>query len=301
MLGFTAREVATIRITQKVQAEFSASKRSWTRARKLQPQGLGASISSFPPGCVCKQLLLSSEHTIARRIYLSKLPTQSSATVVKMPTLRDITVHVTDSNKVKLQEWGVQTLRGHNKVSSYIKSETDMAFQIMIQPKMPYIASDAPSAHDYETRMRGTERPGFFRMEEDEWEDIDEDYDAPGMISRPHMSTPRAIATSCLHLQEFVIGTREVHRARLVAEIGAVEGRAQTVTTVDNPINFIQGTITEASPHHCVHGIVAGFHLPPSTSLLRSISMGGKSQSEKLSCTSIRVMWITIPLMGRSI
>lgn len=104
-----------------------------------------------------------------------------------MPTLRDITVHVTDSSTVKLQEWGIQILRGHNKVSSYIKSETDMSFQIMIQPKMPYIASDAPSAHDYETRMRGTERPGFFKME-DEWEDIDNDYSSPGTTPKPHLT-----------------------------------------------------------------------------------------------------------------
>ena len=216
-----------------------------------------------------------------------------------MPTLRDITVHVTDSNNVKLQEWGVQTLRGHNKVSSYIKSETDMTFQVMIQPKIPYIAPDAPSAHDYETRMRGTGRPGFFKME-DEWEEIDEDYDAPGMIPWPHMSTPHTLTTSCLHVQESVIGTTGVHRARPVAEIGAVGGRGQTVTTMENPINFIQGMIIEASLHHYVHEIVAGFHLPPSTSLLRSISMGGKGQSENVSCTSIRMMWITIAQMGIS-
>ena len=102
-----------------------------------------------------------------------------------MPTLRDVTVHVTDSSRTKLQEWGVQTLRGHNKISSYIKSETEMSFQIMIQPKIPYVASDAASPQDYETRTRGTERPGFSKME-DEWEDIDDDFGgAPGTAPKP--------------------------------------------------------------------------------------------------------------------
>lgn len=102
-----------------------------------------------------------------------------------MPTLRDVTVHVTDASRVELQEWGTQTLRGHNKVSTYIKSEADMSFQIMIQPKIPYVASDVASAHAYETRMRGTERPGFFKME-DEWEDIDDDYSSPGATHKTH-------------------------------------------------------------------------------------------------------------------
>lgn len=106
-----------------------------------------------------------------------------------MPTLRDVTVHVTDASRVKLQEWGTQTLRAHNKVSSYIRSETDMSFQIMIQPKIPYVASDAASAHDYDTRMRGTERPGFFKME-NEWEDIDDDYSSPGATRQPQESPP---------------------------------------------------------------------------------------------------------------
>ncbi|KAL8916894.1 MAG: hypothetical protein Q9172_006058 [Xanthocarpia lactea] len=54
-----------------------------------------------------------------------------------MPQLRDVTVHVTDVDGNDLEEWGVQNLRG-NKVSTYIRSITDMPFRISIQPKIPY-------------------------------------------------------------------------------------------------------------------------------------------------------------------
>lgn len=89
-----------------------------------------------------------------------------------MPEVRDIKVHVTSSEGVELPEWGVHTFRRNHKTSAYIQSKTDMPFRVSITPKMPYIAADVASAHLYETRRRGSDRPGFFQME-DEWEDMD--------------------------------------------------------------------------------------------------------------------------------
>ncbi len=91
-----------------------------------------------------------------------------------MPEVRDITVHVTTSEGVELPEWGVHTFRRNNKTSAYIQSKTDMSFRVSITPKIPYIPKDVASAHVYQTRKRGSDRPGFFKME-DEWEDMDED------------------------------------------------------------------------------------------------------------------------------
>lgn len=92
--------------------------------------------------------------------------------IVDMPEVRDIKVHVTSSEGVELPEWGVHTFRRNHKTSAYIQSKTDMPFRVSITPKMPYIAADVASAHLYETRRRGSDRPGFFQME-DEWEDMD--------------------------------------------------------------------------------------------------------------------------------
>ena len=89
-----------------------------------------------------------------------------------MPELRDIKVHVTSSEGVELQEWGVHSFRRNHKTSAYIQSKTDMPFRLSITPKIPYVAADVASAHVYETRRRGSDRPGFFQME-DEWEDLD--------------------------------------------------------------------------------------------------------------------------------
>jgi hypothetical protein len=58
-----------------------------------------------------------------------------------MPSIRDISVHVTDSQDVQLEEWGVQHLRTHtkqDKVSAYIKATTGISFRIMIEAKIPY-------------------------------------------------------------------------------------------------------------------------------------------------------------------
>jgi hypothetical protein len=76
-----------------------------------------------------------------------------------------------------LEEWGIQNLRGKNKVSTYIEAQTDKTFQISITPRIPFPPGDLPTAHDYDTRWRKADRdvdprPGFFKME-DEWEDFD--------------------------------------------------------------------------------------------------------------------------------
>ena len=89
-----------------------------------------------------------------------------------MPEVRDIEVHVTSSEGVELPEWGIHTFRRSHKTSAYIQSKTDMLFRVSIKPKIPYVAADVASAHVYETRRRGSDRPGCFQME-DEWEDVD--------------------------------------------------------------------------------------------------------------------------------
>ena len=61
-----------------------------------------------------------------------------------MPSIRDVSVHVTDSEGTPLKEWGVQHLgnlgprKKQAKVSAYIKSRTDMAFRIVVEAKIPY-------------------------------------------------------------------------------------------------------------------------------------------------------------------
>lgn len=58
-----------------------------------------------------------------------------------MPSIRDISVHIIDSHGIQLDEWGVQHLRtqeSQDKVSAYVKSESDMAFSIVIEAKIPY-------------------------------------------------------------------------------------------------------------------------------------------------------------------
>ena len=68
-----------------------------------------------------------------------------------MPSIRDISVHVTDSQDVKLEEWGVQHLRTHtqqDKVSAYIKATTGISFRILIEARIPYT--------DYSSEDAGT-------------------------------------------------------------------------------------------------------------------------------------------------
>ena len=65
-----------------------------------------------------------------------------------MPYLRGITAHITDSHGENLQEWGTRYLRQHtkgSKVSTYVQSTTDVAFQISLQPNIPFIEHIPPS------------------------------------------------------------------------------------------------------------------------------------------------------------
>ena len=58
-----------------------------------------------------------------------------------MPSIRDVSVHVLDSHGIKHEEWGVQRFRtpkDQAKVSAYIKSESGMAFSIVVRAKLPY-------------------------------------------------------------------------------------------------------------------------------------------------------------------
>lgn len=75
-----------------------------------------------------------------------------------MPHLRGVTVHVANSHGESLQEWGVQYLRqntGECKFSAYVQSTTDVAFQITLQPDIPFL--DHVSASD---SSRGGHRSG---------------------------------------------------------------------------------------------------------------------------------------------
>ena len=58
-----------------------------------------------------------------------------------MPSIRDVSVHVLDSDGIKHEEWGVQRFRtpeNQAKVSAYIKSESGMTFSIVVGAKIPY-------------------------------------------------------------------------------------------------------------------------------------------------------------------
>ncbi|KAI9717553.1 MAG: hypothetical protein M1812_004694 [Candelaria pacifica] len=116
-----------------------------------------------------------------------------------MPQIRNLTVRVTTSSGEELKEWGVQHLRKANVTSCYVQSETDMAFRISIQPKIPYIAADTAAAHGYGTRRRGNQRPGFFDME-DEWEEDDgDDRPASDSESQSRPSSQRRTSSGRQH------------------------------------------------------------------------------------------------------
>lgn len=67
-----------------------------------------------------------------------------AAFLSKMPQLRDITVHVTDSNGVEFEEWAVQHLRKQHKISAYIKAQSDTAFRVSVQANIPYTEYELP-------------------------------------------------------------------------------------------------------------------------------------------------------------
>ena len=91
-----------------------------------------------------------------------------------MPELHGLAVHVTDSSGNRLEEWGVQRLQKHNKISSYIKSKTDTSFKIALQPNIPNISSnDATRRYRNVSRTKRSEYPGFSETD-DEWDDVND-------------------------------------------------------------------------------------------------------------------------------
>ena len=72
-----------------------------------------------------------------------------------MPQLQGITVHVTDDQGNNLPEWGIQHLRQGDRVSAYIQSTTDAAFQVSVQPRIPWIDSNnPPSDNEFRGNLR---------------------------------------------------------------------------------------------------------------------------------------------------
>lgn len=67
-----------------------------------------------------------------------------------MPSLRGVTIHVTDHKGKELAEWGVQRLRQSTvkgeKVSAYIQSTTGVQFQVSVQPRIPFVHVDHPGS-----------------------------------------------------------------------------------------------------------------------------------------------------------
>ena len=57
--------------------------------------------------------------------------------------MKNLTVQVTNRDGNKLDEWGVHHLRGQNKISAYIKSCNDMAFQVTVKPNIPFVDPNA--------------------------------------------------------------------------------------------------------------------------------------------------------------
>lgn len=51
-------------------------------------------------------------------------------------------MHVTNAEGQVFDEWGVQQLRKQNKISAYIKSKSEEAFRITVQPQLPFVTSE---------------------------------------------------------------------------------------------------------------------------------------------------------------
>lgn len=67
-----------------------------------------------------------------------------------MPSLKGVTVHVTDHKGNDFVEWGVQHLRQQagkcEKVSAYIQSTTDVQFRVSVQPRIPFTDKGHPGS-----------------------------------------------------------------------------------------------------------------------------------------------------------
>lgn len=65
-----------------------------------------------------------------------------------MPQLRGLNVRVTNAEGYDFDEWGVQQLRKQNKISAYIKSKSEEAFRITVQPELPFLLSEVSLGGD---------------------------------------------------------------------------------------------------------------------------------------------------------
>lgn len=70
-----------------------------------------------------------------------------------MPEFRNLDVRVVDKDGDELQEWGVQHLHSQNKISTYIKSSTNVTFRVTVQPRLPFHSPDLPMACDVGSAM----------------------------------------------------------------------------------------------------------------------------------------------------
>lgn len=75
-----------------------------------------------------------------------------------MPEFRNLDVRVVDKDGAELQEWGVQHLHSQNKISTYIKSSTNVTFRVTIQPRLPFHSPDLPITCNVGSAM-GDARP----------------------------------------------------------------------------------------------------------------------------------------------
>ncbi|KAL8826841.1 MAG: hypothetical protein Q9191_003547 [Dirinaria sp. TL-2023a] len=72
-----------------------------------------------------------------------------------MPQLRNLSVHITDAEGQELEEWAVQHFPKHNKVSAYIKAQSNLTFKVAVQAKIPYVDEDIASQPTGRTDAEG--------------------------------------------------------------------------------------------------------------------------------------------------
>ena len=113
------------------------------------------------------------------------------------PKSLSVTVHVTDSHGKILHEWGIQYLRQHGegkRVSAYVQSETDVSFQISLQPDIPFIAHVPTSGGVNNPPVRGKSRRPKLGLE-----DHSLDRDHKKMSANTLSSPARPFTTSKSH------------------------------------------------------------------------------------------------------
>lgn len=106
-----------------------------------------------------------------------------------MPHFGGVTVHVTDSHGKNLQEWGIQYLRQHTegkRISAYIQSETDVSFQVSLQPDIPFIEHVPPSDASGGENSYTRKQPGHLKAgSEDRSTDRDHEKTSKNTLSSP--------------------------------------------------------------------------------------------------------------------